>query len=181
MEITVNVNINAPELSAAILSLASALSATAPRFLDSVEPAQLPFEKEAQSKSEFSFNLQDAKPAPQPAPVQAPTTQAPTASTPVSTTPAPVQTPTTSATVPTTPAPVQAPTTTQTPATAVPTTTQTYTMEQLAVAATQLVDAGRREELVQLLQQFGVQALTALPKEQYGAFATALRQMGAKI
>ena len=54
-------------------------------------------------------------------------------------------------------------------------------MEQLAVAATQLVDAGRREELVQLLRQFGVEALTQLPKEQYGAFATALRQMGAKI
>lgn len=63
----------------------------------------------------------------------------------------------------------------------VPTTAQTYTMEQLAVAATQLVDAGRREELVQLLGQFGVQALTMLPKEQYGAFATQLRTMGAKI
>ncbi|NMB44825.1 MAG: hypothetical protein GX998_00265 [Firmicutes bacterium] len=58
---------------------------------------------------------------------------------------------------------------------------QTYTMDQLAVAATQLVDAGRREELISLLTQFGVQALTALPKEQYGAFATTLRQMGAKI
>lgn len=57
----------------------------------------------------------------------------------------------------------------------------TYTMEQLAVAATQLVDAGRRTELVSLLGQFGVPALTALPKDQYGNFATALRQMGAKI
>ena len=63
----------------------------------------------------------------------------------------------------------------------VPTQTQTYTMEQLAVAATQLVDAGRRAELVQLLAAFGVQALTALPKEQYGNFATSLRSMGAKI
>ncbi|UTW68639.1 hypothetical protein KHA80_14140 [Anaerobacillus sp. HL2] len=43
------------------------------------------------------------------------------------------------------------------------------------------VDAGKREALVQLLQSFGVQALTALPKEQYGAFATKLREMGAKI
>jgi hypothetical protein len=66
-------------------------------------------------------------------------------------------------------------------ATQVPTTTQTYTLDQLAVAATQLVDAGRREELVGLLASFGVQALTALPKEQYGAFATQLRAMGAKI
>ncbi len=63
----------------------------------------------------------------------------------------------------------------------IPTTTQSYTLEQLAVAATQLMDAGRRNELVQLLTQFGVQALTALPKEQYGTFATQLRAMGAKI
>lgn len=63
----------------------------------------------------------------------------------------------------------------------VPTSSQTYTMEQLAVAATQLVDAGRRSELVSLLQTFGVQALTALPKEQYGAFATQLRALGSKI
>lgn len=66
-------------------------------------------------------------------------------------------------------------------ATAVPTTVQAYTMEHLAVAATQLMDAGRRTELVGLLSSFGVQALTALPKEQYGAFATQLRAMGAKI
>jgi hypothetical protein len=64
---------------------------------------------------------------------------------------------------------------------AVPTTEQAYTMDQLAVAATQLMDAGRQPELVQLLNNFGVQALTALPKEQYGAFATQLRGMGAKI
>lgn len=63
----------------------------------------------------------------------------------------------------------------------IPTTTQTYTMEQLAVAATQLVDANRRQDLLNLLGQFGVQALTALPKEQYGAFATQLRALGAKI
>lgn len=67
------------------------------------------------------------------------------------------------------------------PTSTVPTSSQTYTMEQLAVAATQLVDAGRRSELVNLLQTFGVQALTALPKEQYGAFATQLRILGSKI
>jgi hypothetical protein len=63
----------------------------------------------------------------------------------------------------------------------VPTTAPSYTMEQLAVAATQLMDAGKRNELVQLLQSFGAPALTALPKEQYGEFATQLRGMGAKI
>jgi hypothetical protein len=62
-----------------------------------------------------------------------------------------------------------------------PASAQTYTMEQLAVAATQIVDAGRRTELVSLLNSFGVQALTALPKEHYGAFATQLRALGAKL
>jgi len=76
--------------------------------------------------------------------------------------------------------PVQQPTLQEQPQ-AVPTSAPSYTLDQLAVAATQLVDAGRREELVQLLASFGVQALTALPKEQYGAFATKLREMGAKI
>ena len=54
-----------------------------------------------------------------------------------------------------------------------------YTMEDLSRAAVSLMDAGR--EINSLLASFGVQALTQLPKEQYGAFATALRQMGARI
>lgn len=58
---------------------------------------------------------------------------------------------------------------------------QAYTLEQLSVAATPLIDAGRREELLALVHSFGVQALTQLPREQYGAFATALRGLGAKI
>lgn len=65
--------------------------------------------------------------------------------------------------------------------TAVPTTAPTYTLEQLAVAATSLVDAGKRQEIVTLLGTFSVAALTQLPKDRYGEFATALRQMGAKI
>jgi len=69
----------------------------------------------------------------------------------------------------------------QQPLTAVPTTAASYTMDQLAVAATQLMDAGRKVELVALLTAFGVQALTMLPKEQYGNFATQLRTMGARI
>lgn len=63
----------------------------------------------------------------------------------------------------------------------VPTSAPSYTMDQLAVAATQLMDAGRQQELLGLLSSFGAQSLMALPKEQYGAFATKLREMGAKI
>ncbi|MDD4600754.1 MAG: hypothetical protein PHQ46_06820 [Negativicutes bacterium] len=67
------------------------------------------------------------------------------------------------------------------PASAVPTAAPSYSMEQLAVAATQLVDAGRRADLVNLLHTFQVEALTGLPKVHYGDFANALRQMGAKL
>lgn len=63
----------------------------------------------------------------------------------------------------------------------VPTSQTAYSMDQLAVAATQLMDAGKREQLMQLLAAFGVQALTTLPQEQYGAFATKLRELGANI
>lgn len=94
----------------------------------------------------------------------------------------PPQVPTTNSSI--TPTPTAVPVQSAIPATtpsAVPTAPQTYTFDQLAVAATQLVDAGRVGEVQQLLASFGVQALTMLPKEQYGAFATALRQMGAKI
>jgi hypothetical protein len=82
---------------------------------------------------------------------------------------------------PTAPVQPQQPLQNQVPIPNVPTAAQTYSMEQLAVAATQLVDAGRRTELISLLGSFGVQALTALPKEQYGPFATQLRALGAKI
>lgn len=138
------VKIEAPELVAAINTLATAL--------------------ESWNESTIRQCIAATTPVPQPVQTVAPTAPAPQ----------PVQ-----AVAPAAPAPqsVQA----MAPAAAVPVTAQTYTLEQLAVAATQLVDAGRRAELVQLLQSFGVQALTMLPKEQYGAFATKLRAMGAKL
>ena len=63
----------------------------------------------------------------------------------------------------------------------VPTTAKEYTVDDLAKAAIPLMDAGGQRVLVDLLSQFGVTTLPQLPKEQYGAFATALRGLGAKI
>ena len=83
--------------------------------------------------------------------------------------PVPTQTPVVQS-VPT--APVQTP---------VPTTSVTYTPDDLARAAFALMDSGRQQELIGLLQQFGVNAIPELKPEQYGAFATALRGMGAQI
>lgn len=99
-------------------------------------------------------------PAPQPVPTQAP---APTAPVPK---PVPTQQPA--------PSPVPAPQ-------PVPTSSVSYTAEDLARAAMTLMDAGKQPQLVQLLNSYGVDSLPALAPEQYGAFATALRGMGAQI
>lgn len=58
---------------------------------------------------------------------------------------------------------------------------RTYTHDELAVAATGLLDAGKGREVMDLLQQFGVPSLVQLQPDRYGAFATALRGLGAKI
>ena len=81
-------------------------------------------------------------------------------------------------------APVQQPapvTPVQPPVTAVPTTERTYTLDELANAAMTLMDKGMQAQLQELLSGYGVEALPALPKDQYGNFATALRGLGANI
>jgi len=44
-----------------------------------------------------------------------------------------------------------------------------------------LIDAGKINELMGLLNAFGVQAVTQLKQDQLGAFATELRKLGAQI
>lgn len=58
-----------------------------------------------------------------------------------------------------------------------------YTHEQVGKAGADLIAANpaKMQELMSLLQQFSVPAITALKPEQLGAFATALRGLGAKI
>lgn len=83
-------------------------------------------------------------------------------------------------------APVQQTTPTTAPAQpavpqAVPTAEPAYKLDDLSRAGVQLVNAGKQPQLLELLAQFGVESLPALPVEQYGAFATALRAQGASI
>lgn len=58
-----------------------------------------------------------------------------------------------------------------------------YTIEQLAHAGADLYmrDPAKGQQAQALLAQFGVQAVTQLPKERYGEFATALRGLGANL
>jgi hypothetical protein len=58
---------------------------------------------------------------------------------------------------------------------------QSYTLAQLQVAAGGLSMQGKAPVLYQIMAQFGVQAMTELPKERYGEFAVALRGAGAQI
>lgn len=48
-------------------------------------------------------------------------------------------------------------------------------------AGAALMDAGKVNELQNLLASFGVNAVMSLKPEQLGAFATGLRELGAKI
>ena len=78
------------------------------------------------------------------------------------------------------PAPVAQPAPAPAPA-AAPTTARAFQFEDIQLAATSLCDTGKRAEVLALLAKYGIQALSALPAEQYGAFATELRGLGAKI
>jgi len=191
MSTTITLEIKpAPELTALIDKL---LSALAPKTFSTTQP--LP---QSPAEQAVRMRMQQA-PAPQrPAPTYAPTPQqyrpqpapAPTAPyAPVvpmtqstaqqrpsrSTNPTPAPRPTGSA--PTTPMPAGRSTAQPAPVAAAP----VYTQEQLARATATLADAGKYPQIQQLFQRFGIQQLTALPKERYGEYATALRQMGVRI
>lgn len=56
-----------------------------------------------------------------------------------------------------------------------------YTIDQIMAAGATLMDAGKVNELRNLLMSFGANAVMDLKPEQLGAFATGLRELGAKI
>lgn len=66
----------------------------------------------------------------------------------------------------------------QIPTTAVP---MTHTTDELAVAASQLVNMGKQARLFEILHGFGVNSLMELPTEKYGAFAGCLKAEGVKF
>lgn len=63
----------------------------------------------------------------------------------------------------------------------IPTTSVSYTLEDLSNAGVSLMDKGMQSELMRLVNSFGVNSLVELPKERYGEFAIALRGLGAAI
>lgn len=65
--------------------------------------------------------------------------------------------------------------------TVVPTTERRYTRDEVGRAAVALLDQGKGAALTNLVQTFGVQAITQLPDDKLGEFATALRSIGGAI
>ena len=154
------IKIDVPELVAAVEKLAAAIDKTA---LNITVP----------NEGTLNFNMPAGNAPAAPVPVQ--TASAPTPAPVATPAPAPAPAPTPAA-PPVTPMP-----TTAAPAPAVPVTAPTYTLDQIAKAGANLVDAGKMEQLLALLTKYGVQAVTQLTPDQYGAFATELRALGAQI
>ena len=159
------ITVEAPDLAASILKLAEAIaSAPDPALLVPDEP--------------LPVSGYPTTPAPAPAPAPA----APVSPAPVNPTQTPAPSP---SPMPVTSAPTAGPTSAapgSTPAPAVPVTSApAYTLDQISRAGASLVDAGKMEQLLALLGRYGVQAVTQLQPEQYGAFATELRALGAQI
>lgn len=151
----INVTVNAPELAEALNNLAAALKGAKP------EPA-----------------ASKAGKADKPAPVPPADYMPPADTAPAPATPAPAVTP---APAPA-PAPVRAPVTPAPAPAPVPVApAPTYNRDQIMTAGAALIDAGKINELMGLLNSFGVQAVTQLKQDQLGAFATELRKLGAQI
>lgn len=151
----INVTVNAPELAEALNNLAAALKGA------KLEPAA---SKTGKADKPAPVPPADYMPPSDTAP--APATPAPAVTPAPATAPAPVQ-------APVTPAPAPAPV----PVAPAP----TYNRDQIMTAGAALIDAGKINELMGLLNSFGVQAVTQLKQDQLGAFATELRKLGAQI
>lgn len=68
------------------------------------------------------------------------------------------------------------------PKTKVPTTSKTYTLDELQKAAIGLMDKGlSSKDLTGLLTKHGATSLPELAEDKFGAFALDLRQLGAEI
>lgn len=133
-------------------------------------------------KTFLNYSNIPTKEEPPTAPVVPATVQAPPVAPVAQPTPVTPVVPT-SVSVPTTPEPQQAPPTPPTPPTpAVPVApVKEYTLEEIQVALQPLMDAGRTNEIVGLMQKYKVASLPELPKDQFPNLVVDLRNMGARI
>lgn len=68
------------------------------------------------------------------------------------------------------------------PAAAVPTAApKQYTLPEIQAACGPLMDAGKMNELAEVIKSFGVASLMELPADQYGNLVIKLRALGARL
>ena len=156
-EVKVNVEVTAPDISAAITKLADAIGGVAvPILPETAEVLEAP-------KSEPVAAALQPEPIPMPAPV-APTAAAPVA--PAAPIPAPAPVAPVAPVAPTAQATPQAP---------------KIDMDALSRAGAGLINQGKVAEVMALLPKYNVQAVNLLDPSQYDAFAADLRALGAVI
>ena len=176
----IKIMIEAPELSGAMMRLADAISArpagsavhspTAPAA--PAEPAPAAPKKETKKEAKPApAKAEKPAPAPKPEPVKAAE-------------PATAPTPAAAAAPAPQPAPATEPAPAPAPAAATAPTTQPEAQIDLSViarAGAGLVDQGKMPEIMNLLKNYNVRAITELKQEQYADFAKDLRALGAAI
>lgn len=172
------ITVAAPDLAAAINNLAAALDGKNPHTVcNQYGTDNKHIDNVGTINMGMSGKAQPTTPAAPVNPTPAPTvpTQAPGA--PLSATPAQ----TAAQAAPTVPVAQPAPVANTAPAPTVPTSAPQYTLDMIATAGSALIDAGKMDQLMQLLGKFGVASLTELTPESYGAVAGELRALGATI
>jgi hypothetical protein len=58
---------------------------------------------------------------------------------------------------------------------------QTYSVQDLGLAARPLMENGRQQELIALLTEFGVPSVAHIPENRRADFAARLRSLGGQI
>lgn len=172
------ITIAAPDLAAAINNLAAALDGKNPHTVcNQYGTDNKHIDNVGTINMGMSGKAQPTTPAAPVNPTPAPTvpTQAPGA--PLSATPAQ----TAAQIAPAAPVVQPAPVANTAPAPTAPTSAPQYTLDMIATAGSALIDAGKMDQLMQLLGKFGVASLTELAPESYGAVAGELRALGATI
>ena len=172
------ITIAAPDLAAAINNLAAALDGKNPHTVcNQYGTDNKHIDYVGTITMGMSGKARPATPAAPVNPTPAPTvpTRAPGA--PLSATPAQ----TSAQIAPSVPVVQPAPVANTTPAPTAPTSAPQYTLDMIATAGSALIDAGKMDQLMQLLGKFGVASLTELAPESYGAVAGELRALGATI
>lgn len=58
---------------------------------------------------------------------------------------------------------------------------KTYTLDELSIASADLIDSGKMQQIMAIIQKYGVPAINLLKPEQYESYAADIRAIGGKI